>query len=206
MTKRLDTRTGRDLVLTCGDSLAMLRTFDDDAFDLTLTDPPYDPKTHAHAMGKGGAGKIEMGFDSIHPAAYLADLIRVTRRWVIVFCPLEWLGVFQELGGRAWCRSGLWIRTGGAPQFSGDRPGQAGEGLAILHKLRDFAQEGERVFDPFAGSGSVGLAALRLGLRYSGVELDPKHHATATERLEEAAGLGRQLLLAPTTGKQSRLL
>jgi len=43
----------------------------------------------------------------------------------------------------------------------------------------------------FMGSGSLGVACHRAGLRYLGVEIDPKHYATARERLlrETAQGL-----------------
>jgi DNA modification methylase len=47
------------------------------------------------------------------------------------------------------------------------------------------------VIDPFMGSGSMGVACHRAGLRYLGVEIDPEHYATARERLrrETAQGL-----------------
>jgi len=47
------------------------------------------------------------------------------------------------------------------------------------------------VIDPFMGSGSLGVACHRAGLRYLGVEIDPEHYATARERLtrETAQGL-----------------
>jgi len=40
------------------------------------------------------------------------------------------------------------------------------------------------VIDPFMGSGSLGVACHRAGLRYLGVEIDPEHYATARERLK----------------------
>lgn len=43
---------------------------------------------------------------------------------------------------------------------------------------------GEVVLDPFMGSGSTGVAAMRAGLRFVGVEIDPKHFETASRRLE----------------------
>ena len=44
---------------------------------------------------------------------------------------------------------------------------------------------GDTVFDPFAGSATVGVACLRLGVNYIGVECDAKHFATAATRLHE---------------------
>lgn len=40
------------------------------------------------------------------------------------------------------------------------------------------------VLDPFAGSGSTGVAALRTGRRFIGIEKDPHHFATACARLK----------------------
>jgi adenine-specific DNA-methyltransferase len=42
------------------------------------------------------------------------------------------------------------------------------------------------VLDPFAGSGSTLLAARTLGRSYYGIELDPKYHAIASRRMEQA--------------------
>lgn len=43
------------------------------------------------------------------------------------------------------------------------------------------------VCDPYMGSGSTAIAALGLGYRFVGVEIDPGHFATACARIEEAA-------------------
>lgn len=50
------------------------------------------------------------------------------------------------------------------------------------------------VIDPFMGSGSLGVACHRAGLRYLGVEIDPEHYATARERLTRETA---QMLLMP---------
>ena len=42
------------------------------------------------------------------------------------------------------------------------------------------------VLDPFTGSGSTGVAALRLGNRFVGFERDPDYHRIATARIERA--------------------
>ncbi len=51
-----------------------------------------------------------------------------------------------------------------------------------------FSQPDDLVMDPFNGSGSTGVAALRLGRRYIGVELNDGHVETSRRRLADASG------------------
>lgn len=60
----------------------------------------------------------------------------------------------------------------------------------MLELLADFTDPEEIILDPFAGSGTTGVAALRLGRRFIGIERDPKYAAIARERLAaESQGL-----------------
>ncbi len=54
-----------------------------------------------------------------------------------------------------------------------------------LHLLCRFARPGDLVVDPFAGSGTIPLAAKLLGLRYIGFEIDPDTHRVATDRMQQ---------------------
>jgi DNA modification methylase len=49
--------------------------------------------------------------------------------------------------------------------------------------VRDFTDAGDLICDPFAGSGTTGVAALRAGRRFVGWECDEKYHREATQRL-----------------------
>jgi len=49
---------------------------------------------------------------------------------------------------------------------------------------------GGMVLDPFCGTGTTGLAALTLGRRFTGIDLNPEFAALAAERLRQAAGTG----------------
>lgn len=60
----------------------------------------------------------------------------------------------------------------------------------MLQLVEDFTDPGELVLDPFCGSGTTGVACLRLGRRFIGIEKDPKYAAIARERLRaESQGL-----------------
>ncbi len=54
----------------------------------------------------------------------------------------------------------------------------------MMHLVELFTEPGELVIDPFAGSGTTGVACLRRGRRFAGAELDAAMASTATERLE----------------------
>ena len=49
--------------------------------------------------------------------------------------------------------------------------------------LRLHTQEGDTVLDPFCGSGTTGVAALRNGRKFIGIECDPKWFAVAKKRI-----------------------
>jgi site-specific DNA-methyltransferase (adenine-specific) len=63
--------------------------------------------------------------------------------------------------------------------------------LALLDRVvAASAQPGDLVLDPFSGSGTTGLAALRAGCRYLGLERDPAYVELAARRLKDL-GPGR---------------
>lgn len=69
--------------------------------------------------------------------------------------------------------------------------------------LRWFTDPGEIILDPFAGSGTTGVAAIRLGRKFIGWERDPKYHAAAAKRLaaaREQGDLFRGLKTKPAQG------
>jgi len=57
--------------------------------------------------------------------------------------------------------------------------------LDLMSKiLRNVA--GRSICDPFMGTGSTGVAAIRAGKRFTGIEHSPKHFATAVDRIRAA--------------------
>jgi DNA modification methylase len=63
--------------------------------------------------------------------------------------------------------------------------------LSLMIELVElFTDVGDLVIDPFAGSATTGVACLRLGRRFLGIERDPKFHQLSMERLAaEETGL-----------------
>jgi site-specific DNA-methyltransferase (adenine-specific) len=49
-----------------------------------------------------------------------------------------------------------------------------------------WSNENDLVFDPFMGSGTTGVACVRTGRNFIGMEIDPVYFDMATERIEQA--------------------
>jgi site-specific DNA-methyltransferase (adenine-specific) len=57
----------------------------------------------------------------------------------------------------------------------------------IEHLIRLFSSSGQTVLDPFVGSGSHGVAAIRSGRSFIGIERDSHYYKIAKERISEVA-------------------
>ncbi len=68
---------------------------------------------------------------------------------------------------------------------NGEHPSQKPVTL-ISDFVRLFSDAGETVLDPFMGSGTTGVAAVKLGRRFVGIEIESKHFDTACRRISDA--------------------
>lgn len=227
----------RWLVVTA-DCMGVMRALGDGAVDIVIADPPYDANTHKNAKTGFRPEQVGITFAPLTDVAGLvAEQLRVARRWVIDFCTLEMLAAYRDAAAAAYIRGGIMWRRDSTPQFSGDRPGQACEAFAVMHRggrkrwnaggkaayyevyieradrvhatqkpikcmmemVADFTDPGDVVLDTHCGSGTTGVACLRLGRRFLGVEVDHVTSETARERLRaEDVGLG---ILAARAGQ-----
>ena len=70
---------------------------------------------------------------------------------------------------------------------AGDREHQTQKPVDLLQRLIKVVTPPDGiVLDPFAGSGSTGVAAIAESRRFIGIERDARHIATARERLDQA--------------------
>ncbi len=74
------------------------------------------------------------------------------------------------------------------PRVRGGYPAEKPSALSEV-LIKQSSIEGDLVVDPFAGSGSSGVAALRLGRRYAGNDVSPDALKVARERLLTAGGV-----------------
>jgi DNA modification methylase len=243
------------------DCFKALPGIENKSIDHVICDPAYETQAHTKARralvdstqkrGARNTGKVRridqplhISFDAITESERTAvglEAARIAKRWVIAFCQIEAVAAWKasfEAAGLEWVRGGVWRKPDGSPQFTGDRPGQGFESLAIAHQpgkkrwngggkhavwtfplehghgngernehptqkplalmlalVEDFTDPGDTILDPFCGSGTTGVAALRLGRRFIGIEKDATYRALAVERLK-AEGKGSTLQAA----------
>lgn len=65
---------------------------------------------------------------------------------------------------------------------------------------------GKRILDPFMGSGTTGVAAVKLGRRFIGIEVEPKYFDIACRRIEDALRRPDLFVDRPALAKQESLL
>jgi site-specific DNA-methyltransferase (adenine-specific) len=95
-------------------------------------------------------------------------------------------------GGRA---ESVW-RAKQSPH--GTRQHIAAKPLSLMRAIIErFTNPGDVVFDPFAGSGSTGVACLQTGRRFIGIEIDPGYCAVARKRLKAAANEVKETAQCP---------
>ena len=60
--------------------------------------------------------------------------------------------------------------------------------VAVMQWAIGHCPESETVLDPFAGSGTTGVACIRLGRRFVGIEKEPKYFEIAKKRIRDELG------------------
>jgi site-specific DNA-methyltransferase (adenine-specific) len=138
-------------------------------------------------------------------ANHFADKLPASKAWIVwdkrrdvapddnADCEMAW----TNLSGTARIFRHLWkgivregeenIGIGGAKLHPNQKP------VALMDYCitRCALRAGQRVFDPYMGCATVGVAALRRGIAYVGCEIDPEHFETACRRIEDAQRQGR---------------
>ena len=62
------------------------------------------------------------------------------------------------------------------------------------------------ILDPFMGSGTTGVAAVRLGRKFIGIEIDPKYFDIACRRIQAALDAPDMFVEPPKPAKQEAML
>jgi DNA modification methylase len=147
--------TGEGWTLYRGDCFEILPTLGQ--VDHVFADTPYEVEAHTKARralkdatqkkGAANTGEVRridqplvISFGAIteeQRAEFGVQFARLARRWVLAFAQIEAVGAWRTslvAGGLDWVRGGIWRKPNGAPQFTGDRPGQGFESICIAHQ------------------------------------------------------------------------
>jgi 16S rRNA G966 N2-methylase RsmD len=180
--------------------------------DWIITDPPY-PKKYLplfdhlarlaeHALKPGGSMVVMVG-QSYLPQI-LASLSGALRyHWTLAYLtPGGQSAQLWERRVNTFWKPLLWFTKG---DYDGDwigdvcrsdandkryhHWGQSESGMADI--IERFTDPGDWILDPFLGAGTTGVAAVRMGRRFVGIDIDADCVATAEDRLAAIPEEGR---------------
>lgn len=196
-----------DCRLLLGDCLPVMRQIPN--VDAVLTDPPYGIGRDGQKKTTGGNGGRKAyefkGWDEVRPSDttfaeilkiaphhiiwggnYFADLLPPTGQWLV------WdkgQRINQSDGELAWTS-----RNGALRIFELNRVALMTDGAVhptqkpvdLMLWCLGFLKGCTTILDPFMGSGTTGVACIKRGHRFIGIEADPEYFDIACERIRKA--------------------
>ena len=183
--------------------------------DAVVTDPPYgigeSSKNFASRGKLASADKYERShWDDAPAPAGLIDLARGLSKWQVIFggnyfdlpptscvlvwdkmgpandfadCELAWTNLPKAVRRIRYLWNGM-IRK--EKDVEREHPTQ--KPIEVMRWCIEKLPKGcETILDPFMGSGTTGVAAVKLGRRFIGIEIEPKYFDIACRRIEEAS-------------------
>lgn len=216
--RREDLAEGVTLYL--GDCLEVLPTLG--KFGAVVTDPPYGisiTKSNRLAVSRGMGGK---SWDDKPIDADTIKLLRSVSELQIIWggnyfelpptrAPLVW---DKNNAGRdfadfemAWSNLDMVARRfvfrpmnmDGGKQHPTQKP------IEVMNWCLGFLPAGVSVVDPFCGSGTTGIACVKRGYAFTGIEIDPGYFDIACRRIEAALREPDMFIEPPKPPKQDSL-
>jgi DNA modification methylase len=210
--------------LWCGDMLDILPTLGE--FDACVTDPPYGIGESGGRFRdrKGGGHRVlpNLGWDDAPPpddafrlifacsgeqiiwgGNYFADKLPVSKGW------LYWQklmgGDFAD-GELAWTSRNKALRefTFCNKTHGKEHPTQKPVEL-MAWCIDQLPADVGTVLDPFMGSGTTGVAAIKRGKAFYGIEREPKYFEIALRRITEALNAPDMFVERPAPPKQEAM-
>ena len=218
-----------DATLYLGDCAQVLQQLD--PVDAVITDPPYgiNENNKKNLSRRNLAPAKDYGYfdwDKSPPPQDLIDLIRTKAKWSALFggnyfhlpptscwlvwdklngdndfadCELAWTNWPKAVRRLQWRWNGM-IRQGNEERY---HPTQ--KPLEVMKWVITLCPKADSVLDPFMGSGTTGVACVRTGRRFIGIEIEKKYCDIAVERIERELAQPFIPSLAPNA-KQENLI
>jgi len=202
--------------LYCGDCRDILPTLGN--VDAVVTDPPYGiGEAAGKNKSRGNLAAVKdygnKSWDDAPPSKEIIDLIRQMSDQQIIFggnyfelpptkcwlvwdklngdndfadCELAWTNLPKAVRRIQYMWHGM-LRQNGEPR--GDHTTQKPLGV-MKWCIGHLINAPQTILDPFMGSGTTGVAAVQMGRKFIGIELDPEYFETACKRIEDAQRQG----------------
>ena len=205
------------VTLYCGDCLEILPTLAPGSVDAVVTDPPY---------GIGIAEKPvrqkheKLDWDNAPPSSRLLEMVRSSAPVQIMWGgnyfdlpPTQGFLVWDKeqpeefslsMCEYAWTNLSKPARLFKRRVVSYKKHHPTQKPIELMQWCVEWAGMPHSVFDPFMGSGTTGVACVRLGRRFIGIELEPKYYAIAKRRIQDE--LNRVKFLEPKQRETQRTL
>ena len=210
------------------DCLVGLKALPDKAVDLILTDPPYGKKADKGTNGFGAAKnrRYTGGWDGmIPPPELFKEMFRVAKNLIIFggnyfghLLPPSNCWIFWDKKGDVAFQNPfadgeliyttfkkpvkriVFMQQGFITDSKDKRYHPTQKPTELVQQLIEmFSEPGQLICDPFLGSGTTAVAAVKSGRHYIGYEIDPGYFQICCDRLDE-------VLLMPKGRKPLKLL
>jgi site-specific DNA-methyltransferase (adenine-specific) len=147
---------------------------------------------------------------------YCADKLPASRCWIIwdkrdgispnnqADCELAWTNLDKPSRIHRQMWSGL-LRAGEENISKSQKLHPHQKPVALMRSCIEYAGHGT-VLDPYMGSGTTGVAAVRMGLPFIGIEEDKVYFDIACRRIDEAYRQGDMFVAAPATKPEQMTL
>lgn len=187
-----------DCTLYLGDCMEIIPSIP--SIDAVITDPPYGINANKQTLGTGKKDFYRgSDWDKKRPdikdflklskflcvwgGNYFADQLPITNDWLIWHKKNDGLS-FSECE-MAWTNFGKKTRHL-SHHWSGEKKlHPTMKPLKVMLWCIEQAGNIESIFDPFMGSGTTGVACVKLGKKFFGVEMDKIYFEIACERIHK---------------------
>lgn len=191
--------------------------------DAVVTDPPYGIGFAAQpTKWQRRAGQLAETWDDLTVDG-LQDLLALGAKQVV------WGGNYYPLvPSRGWLS---WFRPDAPPSMGSvefawtnldQNPRQISQSIGatnaervghptqkplnvMMFSLREIGPA-ETILDPFMGSGTTGVAAVKLGRKFTGIEIEPKYFDISRRRIQAALDAPDLFIETPKPAKQEAML
>lgn len=207
-----------DCTLYQGDCLEIMPTLG--KFDAILTDPPYGIGAD-RGVGKYGRLRCyQAGWDSVaQDMSWLPDVPSIIWGGNYFDLPPSRAFLIWDKGAgfkgrdfaeceQAWCSFDANARVFAYdPLARGDYRGKlhpTQKPVALMKWCLGFLPDAQTILDPFMGSGTTGVACVKLGRKFTGIELDARYFDIACKRIEEAYAQPDMFVAPPSAAAPSQ--